>query len=145
MFWPNFNLTSHHLLYMWSFQWEVTPQTEHLVSCWCCLDREGHGTFRRCGLAGGSRSLGKTLMLHGPAPLRVSLSLSLSLPFLCLLEDLHLHLSALAVSAALPSCFTFLLHLPAMMESYPSGTMSHMNSSFYKLPWSWWFFTATEK
>lgn len=33
---------------------------------------------------------------------------------------------------------------PTMINSYPSGVMSQRNSSFYKLPWSWCFITATE-
>lgn len=88
-----------------------------------CLERVG-----RCGLAGGSASLGAALRLQSSRQLLISLCAS------CMWD--------VSLSSQL------LLQPPAVCQSappswtYPSGTIGQLSPSFYKMPLSWCFITA---
>lgn len=113
------------------------------------------GGFRRCRLAGGSTSLGQAWE-HRASHFQY-LSVSVSFSSLSLSVSLCGSL-ALALTLFLPLCFLWVLeelstrhsaltascHASHMRDSNSSATVSSINSSFYKFPWSWCFVTATE-
>ena len=95
----------------------------------CLNTRQLMALFRRCGLTGGSMSLGG--WLGGCKPHTISNSLP---PFCLMLKMWTLSAS----SSSGHACYL----LPCGLSHFghqPSGAVSPFNSLFYQLPWAWCF------
>lgn len=106
------------------------PVFEHMVSSWWCYLSRFRGVACWKETMEGKRGF-------------VGIELHLTSSLLSLLP---VYIWRYAHSfQLLPSCLPFATTSSVMMESYPYGTMSPIQPSFCKIPWSLCFITTTEK